>query len=240
MVENSRGIVFKSVKYSETSIIVTIFTENHGARSFMIKGVRGKKAKLKVALFQSLQLLDITASHRENKNLGFLKEAGVAFAYQSIPFHMQKRSVLMFLNEVLMRSIKEESANQTLFNWLWQSLIWYDLAEKPGADFHLVFLIQLTKFLGFYPKNPERTSRYFDLQEGVFINSEPPHPHYISGVFTEMFHQLLVTSFSNLYKLSFTANQRRKLLNILITYYQLHLPGFGEIKSMEVLQQLFG
>ncbi len=239
MIESTKGIVFQSVKYSETSIIVKILTESRGIQSYIIKGVRSKKAKIKTALFQPLQLLEITANHRENKDLNFLKEARVSFAYQSIPFDMQKRSVLMFLTEVLVRSIKEESANQTLFDWLWKSLIWYDLAASPGADFHLVFLIQMSKFLGFYPKNPERASGYFDLQEGVFINSEPPHPHYISGVFTEMFHQLLLTSFNSLGNLSFTSGQRRKLLNTLITYYQLHLTGFGELKSLEVLQQLF-
>lgn len=239
MLENTKGIVFKTVKYSETSIIVKIFTEKSGIQSYIIKGVRSKKAKFKTALFQPLQLLDITANHRENKELHFLKEAGVAFAFQSIPFDIQKRSVLMFINEVLVRSIKEESANEALFNWLWQSLIWYDMAQSPGADFHLIFLIQLSKFLGFYPKNPERVSGYFDLQEGVFINSEPPHPHYISGVYAEMFHQLLEVSFAQLNRLSFTTHQRRRLLNIVITYYQLHLSGFGELKSLEVLQQLF-
>ncbi len=239
MIESTKGIVFQSVKYSETSIIVKIFTESLGIQSYIIKGVRSKKAKMKTALFQPLQLLEITANHRENKNLNFLKEARVAFAYQSIPFDMQKRAVLMFLTEVLVRSIKEESANQTLFDWLWQSLIWYDMAASSDPDFHLVFLMQLSKFLGFYPKNPERASGYFDLQEGVFVNSEPPHPNYISGVYTEKFHQLSLISFTDLSSLSFTANQRRKLLNILITYYQLHLSGFGKLKSLEVLQQLF-
>ncbi len=239
MTDNTKGIVFKTVKYSETSIIVKLFTEKFGIQSYIIKGVRSKKAKIKMALFQPLQLLNITARNRENRELNYLKEAGVAFAYQSIPFDIQKRSVLMFLNEILLRSIKEESANQALFNWLWQSLIWYDLAKTPGADFHLIFLMQLTKFLGFYPKNPERVSAYFDLQEGVFVNSEPPHPHYISGAFTELFHRILPVSFSDLSSLSFSSSQRRKLLNILITYYQLHLSGFGEVKSVQVLQQLF-
>ena len=239
MIGNTKGIVFQSVKYSEASIIVKIYTEQFGLQSYIIKGVRSKKAKMKTALFQPLQLLDLTANHRENKNLNFLKEAKVAHAYQSIPFDMARRSVLMFLNEMLVRSIKEESANQTLFDWLWQSLVWYDLAESPGSDFHLVFLMQLTKFLGFYPKNPTRISSYFDLQEGVFINSEPPYPHYISGSFAEMFHHLSMTSFNNLSDLSFSASQRRKMLNTLVAYYQLHLTGFGEIKSLEVLQQLF-
>lgn len=239
MIDNTRGIVFQSIKYSESSIIVKIFTEHLGLQSYIIKGVRSKKAKMKTALFQPLQLLDLIISHRENKNLNFIKEAKVAYAYQSIPFDMTKRSMLMFLNEILMRSIKEESANQTLFNWLWQSLIWYDMAKEPGNDFHLAFLMQLTKFLGFYPKNPTATLSYFDLQEGVFINSEPLHPHYISGVYAELFHQLSFTSVSNLENLSFTTSQRRKMVNTLITYYQLHLSGFGEVKSLEVLQQLF-
>jgi DNA repair protein RecO (recombination protein O) len=239
MTGNTKGIVFQSVKYSDTSIIVKIYTEAHGLQSYMIKGVRSKKAKMKTALFQPLQLLELVAGNRENKNLNYLKEAKVAHAYQSVPFDMTKRSVLMFLTEMLVRSVKEESANQTLFHWLWQTLIWYDLADNPGPDFHLVFLIQLTKFLGFYPKNPTMKSGYFDLQEGVFVNSEPPHPHYISGGVSELFHQLSLTSFNGLSHLALTTGQRRKMLNILITYYQLHLSGFGEVKSLEVLHQLF-
>jgi len=239
MTDTTKGIVLQSVKYSESSIIVKIYTEALGLQSYIIKGVRSKKAKIKTALFQPLQLLELTATHRETKSLNFLKEARVGYAYQTIPFDMTRRSVLMFIDEILVRSIKEESANQTLFDWLWQSLIWYDLTEKPNPDFHLVFMIQLTKFLGFYPKNPTRVSGYFDLQEGVFVNTEPPHPHYISGAFSEMFHQLSVISFNKMDELSFSANQRRKMLNTLITYYQLHLTGFGEVKSLEVLQQLF-
>jgi len=239
MTDTTKGIVLQSVKYSESSIIVKIYTEALGLQSYIIKGVRSKKAKMKTALFQPLQMLEITATHRESKSLNFLKEARVGHAYQTIPFDMTRRSVLMFIDEILVRSIKEESANQTLFDWLWQSLIWYDLTEKSNPDFHLVFMIQLTKFLGFYPKNPTRVSGYFDLQEGVFVNTEPPHPHYISGAFSEMFHQLSVISFNKMDELSFSANQRRKMLNTLITYYQLHLTGFGEVKSLEVLQQLF-
>ncbi len=239
MIDNTRGIVFQSVKYSESSIIVKIFTENFGLQSYIIKGIRSKKARMKSALFQPLQLLELTVSHRENKSLNFIKEAKVAYAYQSIPFDITKRSMLMFLNEVLVRSVKEESSNVALFHWLWQSLTWYDMAENPGNDFHLVFLMQLTKFLGFYPKNPTSALGYFDLQEGVFITNEPLHPHYISGVYTELFHLLSTTSVKDLDSLDFTTAQRRKILNTLITYFRLHLSGFGEVKSLEVLQQLF-
>jgi len=239
MIVNTKGIVLKSIKYSESSVIVKIFTESFGLQSYIIKGVRSKKVKMKAALFQPLQLLNLSASHRENKNLNFINEAGVAHAYQSIPFDAAKLSVLLFLNEILIRSIKEETSNANLFDWLWKSLIWYDLTEPSSSDFHLIFLMQLTKFLGFYPKNPISSSTYFDLLEGVFVNSEPPHPHYISGSFAEKFHHLNTVSFNQLHELSFSTRQRRKMLSTLITYYQLHLPGFGEVKSLLVLQQIF-
>ena len=239
MIVNTKGIVLQSIKYSESSVIVKIFTESFGLQSYIIKGVRSKKTKIKTALLQPLQLLNLTANHRENKNLNFIKEAGVAHAYKTIPFNNVKQSTLLFLDEILVRSIREESSNTNLFDWLWKSLIWYDLIESPGFDFHLVFLMQLTKFLGFYPKNPTSASTYFDLLEGVFVNSEPPHPHYISGGFAEKFHHLNTVSFNQLHELSFSTYQRRKMLSTLITYYQLHLTGFGEVKSLKVLQQLF-
>jgi len=236
----TKGIVIHSIKYSETSIIVKIFTEDIGLQTFIIKGVRSKKAKMKAALFQPLQMLEVSFAHRESKKMLHMHEAKSAIVYQSIPFDNIKRSVMIFLTEILNRSLKENLPDRALFNWLWQALLWYDLNDERTIDFHLVFLIQLTRFLGFYPKHISVASfRYFDLKEGIFVNYEPFHPHYISGETATLFNKITSVSFNNIEKLVLSTSQRSKLINSLTEYYRLHIENFGEVKSLEVLRELF-
>ncbi len=240
MLVTTRGIVIRSVKYSETSIIVKIYTEEYGLQSFIIKGVRSKKAKMKAALFQSLQMLELAFYHHDNKKIHHLREAKISVAYQSIPYDAVKRSVLMFLTEVLNRSLRENLPDEALFNWLWQALLWYDLNEERTTDFHLVFLMQLTRFLGFYPKQAEAGRyRYFDLMEGVFKNSEPPHRHFISAESAKTFEKVSAASFNDIAALALSSTDRRRLLNTLTEYYRLHVENFGEVKSLDVLRELF-
>jgi DNA repair protein RecO (recombination protein O) len=236
---STKGIVLRSVKYSDTSLIVGIYTEEFGLQSYIIKGIRSKKSRMKTALFQPLQMLDLTVSHRENKKINHLKEAKTAYAFQSIPFDPVKRSVTIFLTEVLNHSIKENVSDRNLFHWLWQSLTWYDLNREKSTDFHLVFMMQLTRFLGFFPKKPDADiGRYFDLMEGSFQNSEPPHPHYVSGETVQLFRLVAGSSFNDLSEMSLTRDERRKILDYLTDYYRLHVENFGEMKSPEVLREL--
>ncbi len=237
MFYTTRGIVFKQVKYSESSIVAKIFTEEFGLQSYMVKGVRSRSSRNKPALFQPLTLLELVVSHKENKTMNHLKEIRVAYAYQSIPLEMEKRSVLFFLNELLYRSIREETPNKPLFDWLFNSLTWFDMNTTGTLNFHLVFMLQLSRFLGFYPRwNPGQQYGFFDLQEGVFTVSAPGHPQFLSGESVDKLEQLQQCNFEDSGKLPLNNSNRRQLLEVLHTYYRLHLPGFGEMKSMEVLR----
>lgn len=239
MLSNTRGIVFKYFKYSESSIIAKIFTEEFGLQSYIVKGIRSKSSKTKLALFQPLTLVDLVAIHKENKSLNHLKEISVNYAFQSIPIKMEKRSVLFFLDELLYRSIREETPNKDLFNWLFNTLTWYDLNTGGATNFHLVFMLQLSRFLGFYPKKtPGKKQSVFDLQEGQFSDAIPQHPQFITGILVEKLALLYVSPFEDSPSPDINNNERRKLLEILITYYRLHLPGFGEMKSIEVLKTI--
>ena len=239
MLQTTRGIVFKYINYSETSIIAKIYTEEFGLQSFIIKGARGKRSKTRLALFQPLNLLDLEISFRENKTLQHLKEVKVAHAYTTLPVDTIKRSFLFFIDELLYRSIREEMPNRLLFNWLFDSLTWLDLATVDVTNFHLVFMVQLSRFLGFYPKKEAGEHLpFFDLREGLFTNSIPQHPDYTGGRQAELVGLLLKTSFEKNDELKIIYSERRTLLDILITYYQLHLPGFGEMKSVEILHDV--
>ncbi|NOX87340.1 MAG: DNA repair protein RecO [Chlorobi bacterium] len=241
MLQTTRGIVFKYINYSETSIIAKIYTEEFGLLSFIIKGVRGKRSKTRLALFQPLTLLDIEVGFRENKNLQYLKEVKVAHAYTTLPVDTIKRTFLFFIDELLYRSIREEMPNKLLFNWLFDSLTWLDLTTMEITNFHLVFMVQFSRFLGFYPKkNVGEHLQVFDLREGQFTDHIPQHPDYAGGMQAELLDLLLETSFEKNNELEISYSERRNLLDVLITYFQLHLPGFGEMKSVEILHEVLG
>lgn len=239
MLSTTRGIVFKYLKYSETSIIVKVFTEKFGLQSYMVKGARSKRSKNKLAFFQPLNQVEIVAFQKENKSIKNLKEVRMLHTYQSIPFDIEKRSILMFLDELMFRSVKEETPNKALFEWLMNSLTVLDLTTKKVINFHLVFMMQLSRFLGFYPKQtPGQSPSYFDLQEGQFCLTQPNHPQIVGKVVAEKLLEIHQTSFESSPELELTNDERRKLAEILVTYYRLHLPGFGEMKSLLVLKEI--
>ena len=239
MLHNTRGIVFKYFKYSESSIIAKIFTEEFGLQSYIVKGVRSKRSKTRLAFFEPLSLVDLVAFHKEGKSINHLKEININYAFQSIPLEMEKRAILFFIDELLYRSVREETPDKDLFNWLFNTLTWFDMNNGESINFHLVFMLQLSRFLGFYPKRTSgKNNVVFDLQEGQFKDVIPQNPQYISGLLLTHLENLYESTFENSQSLDINNNDRRKLVDILITYYRLHLPGFGEMKSLEVLKTI--
>ena len=238
MFVNTRGIVFQKINYSETSIIVKIYTEAFGVSSFMVRGVKSKRGAMKPAYFQPLTILDMVISHKENKNLHNIKEARVAYAYREVFSDPVKQSILFFLNEILLKTVREESPDKLLFEWLLNALTWLDLTDKSVVNYHLSFLFQLSRFLGFYPKISGNKVAYFDLQEGTFRESVPVHPNYISGTHVAKLIELRNTTFEDSPGLQISNEDRRKMLHILVTYYQMHLPNIHEIKSLEILENI--
>ncbi len=235
---NTRGIVLHKVKYSESSLIVKIFTEELGLQSYIVKGISSKKGKFKLSYFQPMTLLDLVVYNKPNKSLQTIKELKISHPYQSLSTFIEKQTVLIFLNEILYKIIRHENVDKSLFQWVYQVIIWFDLQKEKSLNFHLFFLLQLTKFLGFYPKIPfaNKSNQIFDLQGGVFLSSPPFHPYYIDKTETLYFLELININLTNIIDYRITPIQRKKLLDILITYYQLHIPDLGKIKSLEILR----
>ena len=239
MLKQSKGIVLSYVKYSESSIISKIYTQDFGLQSYIAKGVRSKKSKSKIALFEPLSQVEIVAYHNENKTIHTLREIRSYYSYQSIPFDVIKRSILFFLDEILINTIKEESSNESLYSWLAHSLTWFDLCEESALNFHLAFMIQLSRFLGFYPKKSSMANhRYFDLESGIFVNYIPKTPEYLNEENTLLFNKLYESTFEEASKIKIKPSQRRELINSLVKYYKLHFPGFKDLKSLEVLKSI--
>ncbi len=233
----TRGIVLQAIKYSDTSLIAKIFTEDAGMQSFMVKGAFGRKSKFRPALFQPMTLVELLSNTKPNQELQFLTELGVEMHYTSIPFQVKKNAIVLFISELLVKTIQEQEANKPLFAFVHQSMEWLDLRQGKLAGFPLYFMLELSKYLGFYPKTGNKTDwPVFDLLNGSFTSNLPLHTYYITQPVSQLLAQLCLCPLDETADLNHTNEQRRNLLSILIDYYRLHVPGFKGLKSLEVLR----
>ncbi len=237
MIVKTRAIVLSSLKYGDADLIVKCLTEE-GLRSYMLRRIFGSKSKkIKLAYFQPLSLLELTANHNQKGRLNSLREVRASYLYKTIPTSIVKGSISLFLSEVLSSSLKEEEPDASLFEFVHTSLIWLD-THGQIADFHLLFLMRLTRFLGFHPDTKQAGLEYFDLVEGSFSKSRPHNP-FLSEEKLGLFRSLIGTNFDEVVGLRLNAEKRQVLLEILLTYYELHLPGFKKPRSLNVLKDVF-
>jgi len=234
----TKAIVLSSLKYGDTSLIVKAFTQSDGLKSYLLKGVlASKKGKLKAAYFLPLTQLELTANHKNKGTLETIREVKVYRPYISLHTDVVKNSLVLFLAEMLGNSIKEEQQDLNLYNYIENSLIWMDTNENI-ANFHLLFLLNLTKFLGFYPEESETTTPYFDLLEGQFITSPSLNPLIEKDKILD-FKKLLGINFDALKGIKIAKVIRESLLKSVILYFELHLHGFKKPKSLAVLNAVF-
>ncbi len=234
----TKAIVFSTIKYGDTSLIVKCFTLEEGMKSYMIKGVlKSKKGKLKAAYFQPLTQLQLTASHNNKGNLNTIREAHVSIPYESIPLKIIKQTIILFLSEILSTIIQEEEKNEGLYNYIETALIWLDTHDAI-SNFHLLFLLNLSKYLGFYPDTSNLNATAFSLLEGSFTNSSYEKLTLINTDLT-LFKKLLGINFDAIHTISFNKRERQTLLRIIIQYFELHLEGFKKPKSLDVLETVF-
>lgn len=237
MLVQTNAIVLTSVKYGESDLIVKCLTQE-GIKSYMLRRVFSSKSKkLRLAYFQPLTLLELTANHNKKGRLNSLKEVRASYLYQNIPTDISKQSIALFLAEVLASSIREEEPNPDLFEYIQTALIWLDANDKI-SNFHLLFLLNLTRFLGFYPDTRQSGSQYFDLAEGSFCTSTPTNP-YLDKEKLSLFKTLIGIKFDDVVRLKWNSEKRSVLIEILLNYYEFHLPGFKMPRSLNVLKDVF-
>ena len=241
MLHHTKGIVFSTVKYSESSVVAKIYTEELGLQSYMINGVRRAKASTKPALLQPLTLLDMVVYFRENKNLQRIKEVKLAYTFVAIPFDIVKSSVALFMAEILYKTIKETAeSNQEQFDFLYHYIQFLDQTPESVANVHLHFLLNLSRYLGFHPQNnfDKEKCRLFDLQEGIFVGQRPVHPHYFDPNCSEVLSILMESRVQHLHEIRLKRSLRRVLLDGLIQYFELHIENFREVKSIRILNEV--
>ncbi len=240
MLHKTRGIVLNYIKYSESSLIVTIYTELYGRQSFIVQGVRGKKSKIKANLFQPLFLLDMEVYHKPKRDLQRAKEIQNAYIFTSLPYDLKKSTLAIFIAEILYKTIQEQEPNSELFNYLFNSIQLLDLKEKGTSNFHIYFLIHLTKYLGFFPNNNySAINCYFDLKAGNFVQIKPMHFSVLEREASKILSRLLIFSDNQHEELIIDYKIRIQLLEKIIEYFTLHNEGISGIKSLEVLKEVF-
>jgi len=234
MLVKTKAIVISSLKYQEKSLIVKCFTQSDGLKSYFVPNAfSSKKSSQKIAYFQPFSILEIEANHKNKGTLEHFKEIKLAHSFQTIPTDIVKSSMMLFLSEMLHHSIKEEEKNDNLFTFLETALLWLDNKEET-TNFHLTFLIQMTKFFGFFPN--ASSGNYFEMIDGVF--SEYQGTSCLNFQETALLKKLLELKFETPKKL-FTGSERQILLKIIIDYYAIHLDGFKKPKSLDVLKEVF-
>ena len=234
----TKAIVLSSLKYGDTSLIVKCFTLQEGVKSYMIKGVlKAKRGKLKPAHFQPLTQLQIIANHSNKSSLHSIKEVQVIHPYETVYTSVVKQTIVMFLSEVLSTIIQEEEENLSLYQYVETSLIWLDTHDTI-ANFHLLFLLNLSKYLGFYPDVSEAGKKAFNLQEGRFTDLVYEKGS-LSGKEIVLFKSLLGINFDAIHTISYSKKERQIILRIIVRYYELHLEGFRKPKSLDILETVF-
>lgn len=219
MLHKTKGIVFRYIRYGESSIIVNVFTELFGLQSYIVNGVRSNTAKSKMALYQPLTLLDMVVYHKENASIMRIKELRCFYPYQQLSRDVRKSSIALFINEMINKCVKEESHASELCDFLMSSLITLDQMEDRVENFHLTFLIRLSRYLGFGPQNTNEVlgGRLVSVEEEAILKELLGAEAYIKPI---------------------TSAARKNVLDAIIRFYSSHIDGFGDARSVQVLHEV--
>lgn len=240
MLITTKVLVLNALKYSESSLIVKCYTKDYGSISYILKGIlKTRKGNLKPSFFQPLNILEIVASHRNKNTLEYIKEAKVSYHYQSIHFDMVKNAQAYFLADICRTILSEEPQNSELFEFLESEFLHLD-SYPYSANFHLEFLIELTKFLGFYPGLPENHHNCFYIEKGIYSDYPLENKNIITEKNYTNFIQIIKNAKGHTTTEKISREERLELLEIILSYYKWHLPEFDTPKSLAILQSLFG
>ncbi len=246
MTHKTKGIVLRTVKYGETSLVVTIYTELFGVQTYLVNAVRtSKPSGNKAAMFQPAAILELEVYHNAQKSMQRIKEYHWAVLYQDILSDVIKNSIALYMVELLYKTLKQPEPNSNLFYFCEDAFIQLDAAEKNiAANFALFFSLHLADFFGFRMNNSKvkdiaPVNLYLDLREGDFLSEQPAHPDFIYGEPASVISELLKVRLpAELDQLKLNQQTRRSLLLKLQDYYALHIHDFGKLKTLQVLHEV--
>lgn len=236
----TRALVVRSIKYGESQMIVDVLTREMGRLSFICRLPKTAKGRIKKQFFQSLTLLDVVFNHRSTLKLQRFGDLRMAHPYSSIPFDACKLSISMFVSEFLAYATRDELQNQPLFDYIESSLLWLDSVPQSFANFHLVFMMHLSRFIGFYPNLTDNVrGAWFDLRNGAFTLTRPLHSDYLQPKESAVIGLLMRMNYDNMHLFRMSQSERNRCVELILYYYRLHIPNFPELRSLDVLRTLF-
>lgn len=195
---------------------------------------------MKKQYFQPFSLLEVEFDYRPKNDLQHLKNVGLAVPLSSIPFDAYKLSITLFLSELTLHVVHHEPINEPLFDYVFHSIEWLDSCNDNFANFHLVYMIHLLRFLGIYPNLDDYVSGcYFDMRNGYYVRTMPLHGQFLPIEDTALVATLARMDYANMHLFKLSRAERNRFCDIVLHYYALHLPKFPEIKSLAVLRDLF-
>lgn len=235
----SKGIILHTTNYSETSLVVKIYTEQSGMGTFIVSGVRSKKSRFSSSIFQPLSLVEVIAAGKPGQTMHRISDIQLSPPFTGIPGDMIKSTIAIFLSEIIYRSVKEEEINNPLFNFLINGIQILDLSHQNCSRFHIYFMIQLSRYLGIFPNGEfVKGVSYFDLREGLLKNTIPPHAEFLDTHQTAILFELMGKSFDNFHEVVISQTVSKSILNALVTYFEIHQTHGSQIRSHKVLEEV--
>lgn len=242
MLHKTRGIVLRSVKYGDTSVIVSIFTELFGMQSYIVNGVRSARPKAaRGNLLQPGNILELVVYHHDNRNLQRMSEFKLGYVSTALQFNIVKNTVALYIIELLQKCLKQPEQHLELYYFTEHMLQLLDQAPIPvAANLPLFFTLRLADHLGFRLNGHfSEYTPYLDLQEGTFSDLPPHHPNYLEPDNSELTDRLFqCTNPMELGRIELTKERRRKLLYAYLDFFRLHLTDFTEMHSPPILHEI--
>lgn len=240
MFQQTQAIVINTINYNDKYILATLYTESSGRVTYMVSKSRSRSSKIKKNVFLPLAILDINAEHLPTREIQRIREIDSITPLHSIQGNLTKTSIVFFLSEFLTKVLRDADEFHLLFPFLRDSIRILEESEKGLANYHLVLMLKLTRFLGFYPNLEDyKQGDYFDLLNGVFVPNQPLHNCYINSQESNLLSQFARINFKNMGLFRFSRQERSYILTKILDYYRIHLHDFQDLKSLDILHELF-
>lgn len=240
MIVKTEAIVLHSFKLGESKIVAELFCRATGRLTVVAPLPKTAKGRMKKQFFQPLTLLDVECDVRPRLNMQRLKDIRLLAPYASLPFEPAKLAIALFVAEFLLHALRSEQQNEALFEYIKDSLLWLDNCQSHYANFHLVFLMRLSRFLGFFPNLDDyREGCCFDLRQACFVAAAPVHSYFLPPREASLIPLMMRMNFANMHLFRLSHHERGRLIDVIVAYYQVHLPAFPELRSLPVLKELW-
>lgn len=240
MLIKTHAIVLHSFKYGDEQMIIDMLTESQGRLSFIVRIPKSPKAKMRKQFFQPLTMIEMEFDYRQRTRLQHIKNVRIAMPFCSIPFHPFKLSISLFIAEFLCYATRGEQINAPLFQYIMNSVEWLDGSDNSFSNFHLVFMMRLSRFLGFFPNLEDyQPGCFFDMNNSCFTPFQPANIEFLRPDEASRISMLMRMNYETMHLFKMSHIERNRITDIIITYYRLHIPDFPDMKSLAVLRELF-